>query len=572
MEALLTPANRASVLALLASSGQWSSAPTGFSSSRLQPVHMNQAADSLVKPSMAQPALSPSTGCAAPRRAQSYAFYYAGLLASASLLALAAAELARAVRNARARRATRGMPGEQGYPVVGETLAYGDRMRAFQDARFAEHGPVFRTNILGADVVFIGVVPGVDPADMLDLVFSDGQARHGIEHAYLPGLDRFARGTLVAMSGAEHARERNMVVRGLSDEQLRVSVPLLADVLEAAVARWSAAGPRGVDVKVHGKAAIWEFLQSAVCGTLPPADSVRLRRLMEDLAPGFFAVPVDLGPLSMYGRALVAKREMDHMMRDEIARRDASTSSSVDGRATDVMQAFLDYVDADSGRRMSDASIASSISLLSLATDTTASTLFSALLALSDGDDPNVVAMRAKIVDEVGRVTAGVRDARQVTLDHLNELKYTHAFLGEVLRVRPPFSQNLRLAGRDVMIPGTPYTVPKGWYIFYSHSHAQRNDAVNFAPDPHAFRPERHLHDPSHVAEWKRAVTPFAKGVHMCPGFKFALAIVKMFLVVLARRVLEGHEWPSVHMRLESEDVREIPSIEPRGELRVVFQ
>ena len=57
----------------------------------------------------------------------------------------------------------------------------------------------------------------------------------------------------------------------------------------------------------------------------------------------------------------------------------------------------------------------------------------------------------------------------------------------------------------------------------------------------------------------------------MCPGFKFALAIVKMFLVVLARRVLEGREWPSTPVRLQSEDVREIPSIEPRGELRVVF-
>jgi len=143
--------------------------------------------------------------------------------------------------------------------------------------------------------------------------------------------------------------------------------------------------------------------------------------------------------------------------------------------------------------------------------DTTVSAMATILLFLARED---MRKHRQRIVDEVFAATGDV-PIQDVTLAHLNALEFTHAFLVEAMRLRPPLAQTFRRTAHDVAIPGTEFVAPAGWFVaLNAHTF---DDGVNFGPDPKAFDPERHLRERAH-ADFRGAVLPFSLGAHACPG------------------------------------------------------
>lgn len=95
----------------------------------------------------------------------------------------------------------------------------------------------------------------------------------------------------------------------------------------------------------------------------------------------------------------------------------------------------------------------------------------------------------------------------------------------------------LRLALKEVTVPGTDAVVPKGSLVSVS-PYLTHFDPENF-PNPTSWAPERWLTNDGRLVQVDSKngyrYLPFSAGVHRCPGEKLALIMVAKSLMALLR-------------------------------------
>lgn len=132
--------------------------------------------------------------------------------------------------------------------------------------------------------------------------------------------------------------------------------------------------------------------------------------------------------------------------------------------------------------------------------------------------------------------------------------------------------QMLRLAKKQVAIPGTSTIVPKGAVVSIS-PYSTHRDATNF-PDPETWRPERWIDGTaggSLVSAKEGSFMPFGAGSHRCVGEKMAGIMVLRTLTELLRGFdVEWADGEGPRERdLEGLDFGKIGSPWLRGDVRV---
>src|SRR5829696_6986952 len=231
------------------------------------------------------------------------------------------------------------------------------------------------------------------------------------------------------------------------------------------------------------------------------------------------------GPRTPWARMRADRAKLDALIHGEIARRRATGE-----RGEDLLSLLLDAQDEDGGR-LSDAHVRDEVmTLLFAGHDTTTSTIAFLFYELARHpelvDDPSFVLEHA--VDETLRL-------------------YPAAWIGPRRSVEPS------------VIAGVP--VPGGVPVNYCSWASHRLPDVWDEPD--AFRPER-------FAAGKReriprgAYVPFGGGSRICLGMRFGQAEIG----VVASRLLERFRFALVPGYVL--DVRQMPTISPRGGLPVV--
>jgi len=233
------------------------------------------------------------------------------------------------------------------------------------------------------------------------------------------------------------------------------------------------------------------------------------------------------GPRTPWARMRADRAKLDALIHGEIARRRATGE-----RGEDLLSLLLDAQDEEGGR-LSDAHVRDEVmTLLFAGHDTTTSTIAFLFYELARHpelvDDPSFVLEHA--VDETLRL-------------------YPAAWIGPRRSVEPS------------VIVGVP--VPGGVPVNYCSWASHRLPDVWDEPD--AFRPERFA--PGNRERIPRgAYVPFGGGSRICLGMRFGQAEIG----VVASRLLERFRLALIPGYVL--DVRQMPTISPRGGLAVVPQ
>ncbi|USP76606.1 cytochrome P450 monooxygenase-like protein [Curvularia clavata] len=171
-----------------------------------------------------------------------------------------------------------------------------------------------------------------------------------------------------------------------------------------------------------------------------------------------------------------------------------------------------------------------SVLLLIAGSETTATTLSAATYLILRHPE-----IYAKVVDEIRSAFSSYED---ITLDAVNNLRYTIACFSEALRLHPPVPTGFpRIAPPKGGVVSGVY-VPEGMTVYVSQ-HSVSHTEYNFK-DCDKYVPERWLGDEKYKDDKRDAVQPFSFGPRSCLGRNLAYAEMRLgFAKILFKYDLE---------------------------------
>jgi cytochrome P450 len=387
----------------------------------------------------------------------------------------------------------------------------------------AQFGDAFTLRLPG---LVKGVVIVADPLAVKD-VFGLGpdQGHAGKANFVLRPL--LGEHSLLLLDGAEHLRQRKMILPAFHGERMHAYGRTMIDVTHESVDRW----PVGRAFPVHDpmQDVTLQVILRTVFGVQEGPRFAELAEVLKRvLAVGTRPIMLmpwmqrDLGPLSPWGRFLRTSARGSAILRAEIRR---GRREGTAGRS-DVLAMMLDARD-ESGAPLSEDEVHDELVTLLVAGHETTATALAWTLRWLLPDPALVGRLREEIASASGEPQ---RIARLELLD---------ATVKESLRLQPVVPQvgrmlqePLRIGGME--LPARTFVSPS---IYLVHRRA------SLYPEPERFRPERFVGFKPAAWEW----LPFGGGLRKCVGAAFAIYEMKMVLATVL---------PRIDMRLVSDRVR----------------
>jgi len=421
-----------------------------------------------------------------------------------------------------------------------ESLAF-FRDPEFARSRFARHGDVFETTLLGQRMVFIR--GGRAIADL----FAQAEALQG----WWPDSVRQLLGplSLANRNGADHKARRRVVGQLFAAAALkRYSPAIVALVEELRLALLGSQEPLALVPLLR------RFAFGVIAGTvlgLDPLDREALFADFEIWGEGLFAFPLAL-PGSPFARALQARGRLLRRLRSVLA---AAQAAAAAGRplaagGLDLLAGGLD----EAGLPLSDDDVAEQLLLLLFAGyETTASSLSCLLLTLLQ--HPAELAWLQQELDALewppteGQAAAAFDAVRAPRLD---------AVVKEVMRLTPPVGGFFRRTREAIALAGVLVPADRVVQVSLAASHRHGSGGDGGGEDLEVFRPQRHL-----AGETSATLLPFGAGERVCLGKALAELVIRLLAVGLLRQL---------NLELEPDQdlsLAIIPSPSPKGGLLV---
>ncbi|MEO7095935.1 MAG: cytochrome P450, partial [Polyangiales bacterium] len=192
-------------------------------------------------------------------------------------------------------------PGRTGLPLLGETLTFLKDSFNFIERGVAQHGPVFRTHLLGRHTAVI-----TGPEACARWVDQDLVERQGAMPPHVKEL--FAGETLPSLDGAAHLTRKKLVLAGFGKSALEQYVTSLGALIDTEVDKWVKQGD--VALVPDLKTLAIEGICSNMMGL---ARGPELEALLADYAtigPGLGSLPIAL-PGTAFTRA---RRALSHIL------------------------------------------------------------------------------------------------------------------------------------------------------------------------------------------------------------------------------------------------------------------
>jgi cytochrome P450 len=344
-----------------------------------------------------------------------------------------------------------------------------------------------------------------DP-DALKAVFTAGPDRLRAGEANVALEPVLGNRSVLLLDGAEHIRQRRLMLPPFHGERLRGYEQLIAEITEEEIERWPAGEPLAMQPRMQ--AVTLEVILRVVFGLDRGPGLTELRELIKKLLAvttrPWALIPHlrrDLGPLSPWVRFLAVRDAVDEALYAEIARRRDDPAL---GERTDIFSLLMQARDED-GRPLSDRELRDElITLLVAGHETTATGL-------------------AWAFERIVRVPGGLE---RVAADE----EYAEAVVHETLRLRPPIPVVARRVVGEPFMLGA-HSIPVGVMIapciYLVHRRADLYE------DPYAFRPERFLGRAPETYSW----LPFGGGMRRCIGASFAVLEMTTIMRTVARKV-----------------------------------
>ncbi len=418
------------------------------------------------------------------------------------------------------------IPGEGGWPLVGNTFKMLADPHAFAQRMYATYGPVYKNWAFGRwNVGLIG-------ADANELMLFDRDKLFSSEQGWGPVLDQlFPRG-LMLIDFDHHRADRRALSIAFKPGPMRHYADSLNRGIAARVEEWG-----GAEMAFYPaiKKLTLDLAADSFIGIPFGPEADRINQAFVDMVQASVApirkpLPGTLMRRGVKGREFL----VDFFSKEALKRREL-------GGGQDMFSQFANATDED-GELLSVESVVDHMNFLMMAAhDTITSSATSLLWLLAANPD-----WQKKVRQELRAVTGG--EGKPVDYDDLGKLELTEMAFKEALRFMPPVPSIPRRALRDFEHGG--YTIPAGTQVGIN-VHLVHHQEEHW-PDPMRFDPMRFT--PEQVkARHKYAWVPFGGGAHMCLGLHFAYMQVKILLAhVLTRyevQVAESYEpqwqpWP----------------------------
>ena len=454
--------------------------------------------------------------------------------------------VSRILSDTRAERALDGAlpPGMTDFSV-GRTMAFARNPLPILMDGYRTFGPVFSIRVLHAAVVFL-----LGP-----------EANHyvTVSHAHnfkwrtggFGDLVPFLGDGLLTTDGEYHRRSRKIMLPAFHREHLAAATATMVQEAEQAVERFSPGTT--VDLYPWTRRLALRVAMKALFG-LDPDRGRRDADMAEEFERGLayygrdYFLQVVRGPRSPWSQMVEARRRLDRVLFDEIARR---RSRGEEGG--DILSMLLAARDED-GWRFTDEQLRDQLmTLLFAGHDTTTSTVTFLFYELA-----RAPAELERLLDEQDEVL-GDRPPRDSEL--MAALPLLEQAVDETLRLYPPAWIGPRRAEEPFELAG--HRIPGGAQVNYCSWASHRIPDV--FPEPEAFLPDRF--SPENRAKLpKGAYVPFGGGSRTCIGMRFGQLEIKAIASAILRR-----------FRLELEagyamSIRQAPTLSPRGGLPVVVR
>ena len=416
------------------------------------------------------------------------------------------------------------VPGENGWPIVGNTLkmlkdpiAYGRRM-------YATYGPVYRHRSFGgANVTLLG-------ADANELVLFDRDKVFSSEQGWGPMLNLlFPRG-LMLMDFEKHRVHRRTLSVAFKPEPMKLYANALNDGIRRRIAEWSG---KSFDFYPAIKELTLELAASSFLGIPFGPEASKINQAFVDMVQATIAVIRVPLPGTAMGRGVAGRQYLVDYFGCEVPKRRA-------GNAEDMFSQICRATHED-GTQLSIDEIVDHMNFLMMAAHDTITSSATSLMMLL-GRNPE---WQDKLRDEM--TTLGV-NGEDLPYDRLGDLTLVEFAFKESMRLMPPVPSIPRRAVKPFSFRG--YDFPAGTFVGISTYFVHH--MPEHWPEPSKFDPMRFSPEESR-GRHKYAWSPFGGGAHMCLGLHFAYMQMKILLwhalrthriEVAATSGVEWQAWP----------------------------
>ncbi|KAJ3608295.1 hypothetical protein NHX12_025344 [Muraenolepis orangiensis] len=414
-------------------------------------------------------------------------------------------------------------PGSMGLPFIGETLQLLLQRRKFLRMKRQKYGYIYRTHLFGNPTVR---VTGAENVRQILL------GEHRLVSVQWPASVRTILGsdTLSNVHGALHKSKKKAIMRAFSRDALEQYIPVIQEEVRAAVQEWL---QRDSCVLVYPemKRLMFRIAMRILLGFDPEqirTDEQQLVEAFEEMIKNLFSLPIDV-PFSGLYRGLKARNLIHSKIEENIRKKVEEQSDGTGCKHRDALQQLIDSSKNSAEPFSMQAIKESATELLFGGHETTASTATSLIMFLGLNSE-EVVRLRQELLckEEQGM------DLQNLSMEALEQLKYTGCIIKETLRINPPVPGGFRVALKTFELNG--YQIPKGWNVIYSI--CDTHDVAEI-PNKEEFQPERFMSKPSGDSSSSSPSSrfqyiPFGGGSRMCVGKEFAKVLLKIFLVEVA--------------------------------------
>ncbi len=418
------------------------------------------------------------------------------------------------------------IPGESGWPLVGNTFRMLADPHGFTRAMVDKYGRVYKNKAFGGwNIALIG-------AEANELMLFDREKIFSSEQGWGPILDQvFPRG-LMLLDFDHHRVDRRALSIAFKPEPLRHYAGSLNRGIARGVEEWGAGSMRFYPAI---KQLTLDLAADSFIGIEWGPEADRINEAFVGLVQASVAPIRRPLPFTQMRRGVKGREFLVDFFTAETHRRRAQ------GGGQDMFSQFATAEYEDGSLMPVDEVVDHMNFLMMAAHDTITSSATSLVWQLAL--DPE---WQDKLRQEIAAVTGGVGPdgrPRDLAYEDLGKLELTEMAFKESLRLVPPLPSMPRRALREFAFGGyrIPAGTPVGINIHWTHHSEEYWD------DPYAFDPLRFTPDKV-KARHKYAWVPFGGGAHMCLGLHFAYMQVKVLMAQLLPRyriALEGGnpEW-----------------------------
>lgn len=417
------------------------------------------------------------------------------------------------------------LPGEDGWPIIGNTLRALKDPVGYVEAMYRKHGPVYRDHLFGVrSVAMLG-----PEANELILFDRDKNFSSSAGWGFL--LDQlFPRG-LMLMDFDEHRLHRKALGIAFKPAPMKAYQGALNDGISRRISEWHLAGPgQGGTTHLQFYPAIKQLtLDLAATSFLgielgPKANAVN--HAFIDMVAAIIGVVRAPVPGTVMWKGVKGREAIVAFFCQEIPKRRGK-------QGTDLFSE-LSRATKEDGSLLTDQEITDHMSFLMMAAHDTLTSSLTSLLYLLAKNPEWQDKLRAEMYG------LGLPPGAPLPYERLSELALFEMAFKEAMRINPPVPGIPRATVRDFHFKG--HDIPAGTRVVINTIFTHRMPEI--WPEPLEFDPLRFT-DEAVRARHKYAWVPFGGGAHMCLGLHFGYMQAKSFFyhLLTTTRVTLAHDY-----------------------------